>query len=201
MSIKNTVFMMIKPDATQRGKKTVRDILEDIKSRGWSIVIQEERTLDESTVAKFYQEHADKPFYGELIEYITSGKVIVLAVRVPSVEEARKVVGSTDPKTAEEGTIRNKFGLTKSNNSIHCSDSDAAAEYELGLFFKIFDNIKIFAKPIEKSNLFEFYAVTSRSPILIGAGPRDAFKVACESIIKNTLFKSIEISIPKDQDE
>lgn len=196
MSIKNVVFMMIKPDAVNRGRKIVRDMLADIESRGWKIIDQEEREVDARLASRFYQEHSDKPFFNDLIEYITSGKVIALAVHVPSVEEARAGVGATDPKEAEIGTIRNKYGLSKNHNSIHCSDSVASAEYELGLFFKIHDNVHVFSRPIENSDKFEFLAKTNHSPMFFAAGTKEEFKYATEALITKMLFRSIRIDPP-----
>ena len=85
---------------------------------------------------RFYQIHRGKPFYDELVEYISSGKIVVVQLaRENAVEELRNLIGSTDPKKAEKGTIRADYGLDISHNSVHASDSKENARIEIDFFF------------------------------------------------------------------
>jgi nucleoside-diphosphate kinase len=85
---------------------------------------------------RFYQIHRGKPFYDELVEYISSGRIVVVQLaRENAAEELRKLIGSTDPKKAEKGTIRAEYGLDVCHNSVHASDSKENAQIEIAFFF------------------------------------------------------------------
>jgi nucleoside-diphosphate kinase len=153
------VCFLIKPDATRRNLE--RDILADIEN-SFPIVATRKLTLTKEVASKFYMEHFGKPFYNELVDYMTSGEIIAVAAAVPSVAEARALVGATDLTKAEVGTLRKKYALSKSENSVHCSDSTDAATYELGLIFNVPDKVILFPVRTEEK-------VGSLSPIEVRA--------------------------------
>lgn len=130
----NKTFAMIKPDAVR--KNYTGKIIDMILDAGFEIKGLRMTNMSAEKASVFYAIHKDKFFFGELLDYITSGPIVVLALsKENAVEEFRKLIGSTDPLTAEEGTIRKKFGESKSINSIHGSDSDENAAIEIALMF------------------------------------------------------------------
>jgi len=128
-------LVICKPDAVERG--LVGEIISRFERRGLRIVAMELRRVEQATAAAHYAEHADKPFYGELIEFITRGPVVVLVVEGP--EETWRVVrtmmGATNPREAAPGTIRGDLGILFTENLIHGSDSAESAAREIALWF------------------------------------------------------------------
>lgn len=127
-------FAIIKPDAVAAGK--AQDIIKAIEDRGFTVVAQRQLTLDKETAEKFYGVHADKPFFGELVSFITSGPVIVLALeKENAISDWREFMGATNPADAAEGTLRKTYGTDIGHNAVHGSDSEETAAQELKLFF------------------------------------------------------------------
>ncbi len=125
---------MIKPDATGEGKAGA--IIAHIESRGFRVVAMKMLRIEKAGAREFYAEHDGKPFYDPLVEFITSGPVVALALEHPdAVKKFREVIGATDPSEAEEGTVRKLFARSKSRNAVHGSDSAASADRELKFFF------------------------------------------------------------------
>jgi len=92
--------------------------------------------LDDETAGKFYEVHKERPFYGELVSFMTSGPVVVIALeKENAVADYRKLIGATDPAEAEEGTVRKIFADSKSENAVHGSDSEENGKIETGFFF------------------------------------------------------------------
>lgn len=127
-------FAMIKPDAVASGKTDA--ILQTIKDRGFTVIAQRELTLDKDTAEKFYGIHANKPFYGDLITFITSGPAVVLALeKENAISDWRELMGATNPAEAGQGTLRKIYGTDIGHNAVHGSDSSDSATQELQLFF------------------------------------------------------------------
>jgi nucleoside-diphosphate kinase len=133
-SATQTTFAMIKPEAVAAGK--AQDIIKIIKDHGFTIVTQSSEILiSKEDAEKFYGVHKDRPFYNDLVAYITSGPVVMLALQKENaVQEWRDLMGATDPLKAKEGTIRNLFGTDIQHNAVHGSDSVENAQKELELF-------------------------------------------------------------------
>lgn len=133
MSGKRT-FTMIKPDAVQNGH--IGNILADIQKAGFSIVAMKYTRLSREEAGKFYEVHKERPFYGELVDYMSSGPIVAAILeKVDAVASFRQVIGATDPSKAEEGTIRRKYAQSIAANAIHGSDSDENAAIEGAFFF------------------------------------------------------------------
>lgn len=127
-------FALIKPDAVAVGKTDA--IIQAIKDRGFTIVAQRELTLDKDTAEKFYGAHQGKPFYNDLVSFITSGPVVALALeKEDAIGDWRELMGATNPTEAAEGTLRKTFGTDIGHNAVHGSDSSDSAAHELKLFF------------------------------------------------------------------
>lgn len=127
-------FAMIKPDAV--AKKDAGEIISMIEKNGFTIARLQMRTLTPKEAEIFYAEHKGKPFFADLVEYITSGPVIALMLeKENAVADWRELIGTTDPTQARPGTIRKMFAESKSKNAVHGSDSIESAERELKLFF------------------------------------------------------------------
>ena len=127
-------LIILKPDAVQRG--LIGPILTRLEQRGLSIVGLKLSKIDESLAHRHYGVHEGKPFFAGLVEYITSGPVVVLAVSGKNVISViRTMVGATNPVNAAPGTIRGDFGLEIGRNLIHASDSPENGEAEVALFF------------------------------------------------------------------
>lgn len=128
-------FIICKPDAVERG--LVGEILGRFERRNLRLVAAELRTIDTETAGRHYAEHADKPFFGELVEFITRGPAMLAVIEGP--EDTWKVVrtmmGTTNPREAAPGTIRGDLGILFTENLIHGSDSAESAEREIGIFF------------------------------------------------------------------
>ena len=127
-------FSIIKPDATKRN--ITGAINKIIENNGLRIIAQKRIKLSKVKAEGFYAVHNDKPFFSELIDYMTSEPVIVQVLEGnEAVKNYRNVMGSTDPMKANEGTIRKEFGLNIQENSVHGSDSDENAKKEISYFF------------------------------------------------------------------
>ena len=134
-------LVLIKPDATKRGLATT--ILSRLESKGLKLVALRMLHVDKVMAERHYAVHADKPFFNDLIEFITSSPIVAAVFTGEgAVESIRKIMGNTNPAKAEPGTIRRDFGLDIQQNATHSSDSLETAEKEIKLFFKeneIFD--------------------------------------------------------------
>jgi len=127
-------FSIIKPDATKRN--ITGEINKVIESSGLRIIAQKRIRLTEDQAKEFYSIHANKPFFNDLVKYMTSNPVVVQVLTGEnSVEKYRAVMGGTNPEIAEKGTIRNLFALNVQENSVHGSDSNENAEIEINFFF------------------------------------------------------------------
>ncbi len=133
MALQRTLFI-VKPDAVERN--LIGSILAHVEAQGFRIAAARLARLTRDEAKTFYDEHREKPFFGELVDYMTSGQVMLVCLeREDAVAKLREVVGATDPAAAAEGTVRKRFGKSKQMNSVHASDSPASAERELKLFF------------------------------------------------------------------
>lgn len=127
-------FAMIKPDAVQA--KNAGKIIDFIEKNGFDIMRMHKVQLTDEAAQAFYEIHQDKPFFKELVTFIVSGPVIIMALaKDNAVKEWRNLMGATDPKKSDEGTVRNMFGTDISHNAVHGSDSVENAQNELSLFF------------------------------------------------------------------
>lgn len=125
---------MIKPDGVQRG--LISDILKRYESKGLKIVAMKLMQISEEMARKHYAKHLNKDFFPELIRFITSGPVVALVLEGDNaIEVVRKLNGETNPQKASLGTIRGDFGISKTKNIVHGSDSKESAEREIQLFF------------------------------------------------------------------
>lgn len=127
-------FVMMKPDAVQR--RLMGKILSRFEEKGLQIVAVKLMQIDEDLAKTHYGEHADKPFFGSLIEYITSSPSLAMVIEgEEAISTIRKLVGATNPLEADLGTIRGDFTMDTGRNIIHASDSPDSAEREINLFF------------------------------------------------------------------
>jgi nucleoside-diphosphate kinase len=127
-------LVICKPDAVRRG--LVGEILGRLERRGLRIEALKMMRVDRALAERHYAEHAEKPFFGELVAFITGGDVVVARVSGrEAVSVVRAMMGATDPAASEPGTIRGDLGLEVTENLIHGSDSPGSAERELSLFF------------------------------------------------------------------
>ncbi len=130
----DATLVIVKPDAVRRG--LIGEILSRIERKGLRIDDLRLMTIDRDLAARHYTEHSEKPFFDELVTFITSGPVVVARVTGrDAVAVVRRLVGATDPAEAAPGTIRGDFGIEISENLVHGSDSPESAERELALFF------------------------------------------------------------------
>lgn len=127
-------FAMIKPDAV--AARNSGKIIDLIEKNGFTIVRMQKATLTKPQVETFYGVHKERPFFGEMVNFITSGPVVILALEKDNAIQAwRDLMGTTDPAKAAEGTIRKLFGANIGNNAVHGSDAPETAQQELALFF------------------------------------------------------------------
>jgi nucleoside-diphosphate kinase len=130
----NRTFTMIKPDAVQNGH--IGAILEKINGAGFRIVALKLTQLSRNDAGQFYAVHAERPFYGELVEYMTSGPIVAAILEKDNaVADFRTLIGATNPAEAAEGTIRKLYAQSIAANAIHGSDSDENAAIEGAFFF------------------------------------------------------------------
>ncbi|CAN5595831.1 nucleoside-diphosphate kinase [soil metagenome] len=125
---------IIKPDAV---KKNVQgNIIQMLSDAGFKIKGMKLIQLSDTAAGKFYEVHKERPFYGELVKFMTSGPVIPIALeKENAVADYRKLIGATDPAEAEEGTVRKKFAASKGENAVHGSDSEENGKLEVSFFF------------------------------------------------------------------
>ena len=129
----NQTFSIIKPDATKRN--ITGSINQLIEKNGLRIIAQKRIKLTTQQAEQFYNVHNDKPFFNDLVQYMTSEPVVVQVLQSDdAVKKYREVMGATNPDDAEDGTIRKMFGLNVQENSVHGSDSDENAEKEIEFF-------------------------------------------------------------------
>ncbi len=125
---------IIKPDAVR--DNYIGEIISMITKAGFKIKAIKMTHLIKAQAQKFYEVHKERPFYGELVEYMTSGPCVPIALEKDNaVEDYRKLIGATDPTQAEEGTIRKLYARNKQFNAVHGSDSDENAQKEIAFFF------------------------------------------------------------------
>jgi len=125
---------MIKPDATEKGNTGA--ILEMINAAGFRIAAMKMLHLSAEKAGEFYAVHKERPFYGELVEFMSRGPITAAILEKDNaVEDFRKLIGATNPANAEEGTIRKKFAASIGENAVHGSDSDENAAIEGNFFF------------------------------------------------------------------
>ena len=130
----NITFTMIKPDAVE--SNNIGNITQMISDAGFKIKAMKLIQLNRSQAEEFYAVHNERPFYGELVEYMTSGPIVAAVLEKDNaVIEFRNLIGSTDPNEAEEGTIRKKYAESKGRNAVHGSDSDENAQIEANFHF------------------------------------------------------------------
>jgi len=134
----NRTFTMIKPDAVANGH--IGAILNDIIAGGFKIVAMKYIHLSAETAGNFYAVHKERPFYGELVNFMTSGPIVAAILEKDNaVEDFRTLIGATNPADAAEGTIRNKYAKSIDANAVHGSDSNENAQIEGNFFFSQFE--------------------------------------------------------------
>lgn len=130
----NRTFTMIKPDAV--GANNTGAIIKMIEGAGFKIIAMKKTRLSNDRAGQFYAIHKERPFYNDLCEYMSSGAIVPMILeKSNAVEDFRKLIGATDPRKAEAGTIRNLFAKSIEANAIHGSDSDSNATIEGNFFF------------------------------------------------------------------
>ena len=135
MNNEEQTLSIIKPDAVERNLQD--SIKNDFESRGFEIIKEKKIHISKNEAEQFYKVHETKPFYGELCNYLSSGPIIVMILQKENaVKENRSLMGATDPKEAEENTLRKKYGISIDKNSVHGSDSIENAKIEIDFFFK-----------------------------------------------------------------
>ena len=127
-------LILVKPDAFARG--LTGEIVARFERKGLRIAALRQMTMPRELAEQHYAEHAERPFFGELVEFITSGALVAMVLEGErAVAAARQVIGATDPVEASPGSIRGDFAIDKGTNLVHGSDSDESAQREIGLFF------------------------------------------------------------------
>ena len=135
MSNIEKTLSIIKPDAVERNLQD--QIKNEFKNNGFEISNEKKIHISKDEAEKFYKVHESKPFYSDLCAYLSSGPIVVMCLQKDNaVLENRKLMGATNPKDAEEGTLRKKYGISIDKNSVHGSDSVENAKIELDFFFK-----------------------------------------------------------------
>ena len=125
---------IIKPDAVERNLS--EEIKSEIEKNGFNILKEKKIKLEKFDAEQFYKVHQTKPFYNDLCDYLSSGPIVVMALeKENAVVDNRKLMGATDPKNAESGTLREKYGISIDKNSVHGSDSIENAKIEINFFF------------------------------------------------------------------
>lgn len=134
LSTETRTLAIIKPDAVAAGH--TQDIIKQIEMNGFKIIAQKQLTIDKATAEKFYAIHQSKPFFNDLIAYITSGPCVLLVLERPNaIQVWRNLMGATDPRKADPGTVRNLYGTDIQHNAVHGSDSVESAQSEIKIFF------------------------------------------------------------------
>lgn len=134
---------ILKPDCVQSNK--IGDVTKHLLDAGFTIRAMKMVKLTNETAGAFYEVHKERPFYAELVDFMTESRIVPIALeRENAVAELRKVIGATDPAEAEDGTVRKLYAESKGRNIIHASDSDENAKIELAFFFssqELIDNL------------------------------------------------------------
>jgi nucleoside-diphosphate kinase len=132
--VSQRTLILVKPDGVQRG--IIGEVISRIERKGLKLVALELRTIETETAHAHYAEHAEKPFFEQLVDFITSGPLVALVAEGDrAVEAFRALAGATDPVKATPGTVRGDFALEISQNIVHGSDSPESAEREIKIFF------------------------------------------------------------------
>ena len=135
MSNIEQTLSIIKPDAVERSLEN--EIKNIFKNNGFNILKEKKIQISKSEAEQFYKVHETKPFYNDLCAYLSSGPIVVMVLeKEGALLGNRKLMGATNPKDAEEGTIRKKYGISIDKNSVHGSDSVENAKIEINFFFK-----------------------------------------------------------------
>ena len=135
MSNIEQTLSIIKPDAVERNLEN--EIKEMFKNNGFNILKEKKIQITKSEAEQFYKVHETKPFYNDLCAYLSSGPIVVMVLeKDDALLGNRKLMGATNPKDADEGTIRKKYGISIDKNSVHGSDSIENAKIEINFFFK-----------------------------------------------------------------
>ena len=135
MSNVEQTLSIIKPDAVERNLQ--EEIKSEFKKSGFLIVKEKKIHISKIEAEQFYKVHQTKPFYNDLCAYLSSGPIIVMTLeKVNAVLDNRQLMGATNPKEADEGTLRKKYGISIDKNSVHGSDSVDNAKKEINFFFK-----------------------------------------------------------------
>ena len=130
----NRTFTMLKPDSIEQGN--MLPILNMIESSGFKIIALKFKRMSKDEAEKFYSIHSGKPFFNDLVSFMTRGPIVAAVLEKDNAVEAfRMLIGSTDPNEAEDGTIRKKFAKSKGENAVHGSDSDENADIEISFHF------------------------------------------------------------------
>ena len=136
----NRTFTMIKPDAFAAGH--TGSIIQHIEAAGFKLIAMKLTRLSSEKAGEFYAVHKERPFYGELVEFMSSGPIVAAILEKDNaVEDFRKLIGATNPANAEEGTIRKLYARSVGENAIHGSDSNENAAIEGSFFFSAFERI------------------------------------------------------------
>ncbi|HEX2027468.1 MAG TPA: nucleoside-diphosphate kinase [Nitriliruptorales bacterium] len=131
---RETTLILVKPDGVRRG--LIGEVIGRIERKGYAVQALELRTLDREFAERHYAEHTDKPFFGELVEFITSGPLVAMCVEgEAAVRGTRQLMGATDPLAADAGSIRGSHATQITENIVHGSDSPQSAARELEMFF------------------------------------------------------------------
>ena len=135
MSNIEQTLSIIKPDAVERNLDN--EIKQMFINNGFNILKEKKIQIEKSEAEKFYKVHETKPFYNDLCSYLSSGPIVAMILeKKNAVADNRKLMGATNPKDAEDGTIRKKYGISIDKNSVHGSDSAENAKIEIDFFFK-----------------------------------------------------------------
>ena len=135
MSNIEQTLSIIKPDAVERNLEN--EIKQMFRNKGFQIIKEKKIQIEKSEAEKFYKVHETKPFYNDLCSYLSSGPIVAMIIeKENAVRENRDLMGATNPKDAEKGTIREKYGISIDKNSVHGSDSVENAKIEIDFFFK-----------------------------------------------------------------
>jgi len=127
-------LILVKPDAFER--RLTGDVIARLESKGLTIVAMKHMVVERDLAEQHYDEHSDKPFFGELVEFITGGPLVAMVLEGhEAVSAARQLIGATNPLEAAPGSIRGDYGLEVQTNLVHGSDSDESAQREVALFF------------------------------------------------------------------
>jgi len=127
-------LVLVKPDGVRRG--LAGEVISRLENKGLTLVAMELRTLDRATAEEHYGEHRERPFFGELVDFITGGPLVAMVVEGPNaVAGTRRLMGVTNPVEATPGSIRGDYALEIGQNLVHGSDSEESAKREIGIFF------------------------------------------------------------------